>query len=1262
MESAKPDNEKETLIVGLGASAGGLDPLKLFFHSLPDHTGMAFIVVVHLSPEHESNMAELLQMQTSLDVMQITERTEIKPDHVYVIPPDKLLSVGDNHLELSDPDRDQHGLATVDLFFRTLGKTKGKYAACIILSGSGADGSVGLKTIKENGGLTIVQDPEEARYNGMPKNAINTGVVDMVLPVKKMAERLLEYSRNMSEIKLVDAGAQEDDQEEPEEAKLQQIFKKLPDETGHDFSNYKRSSVLRRIERRMQVNGQQTLSAYTNYIDENPEEIEELFKDLLISVTSFFRDPEAFKALKEKVIPELFKEKGADEELRIWVPGCATGEEAYSIAILLHEHARQLNKVPEIQIFATDIDDNALNLGRRGVYPESIAADLTKERLRRYFKKVGHEYHLEREITDQVLFAPHNLLRDPPFSKIDLISCRNLLIYLNRDFQSEVFKLFQYALRPGGWLFLGASDSNLEATELFISVDTEHRIYQKSTVSQSKTSLPKLPLQFNPDTLADFKGRKKTAQPKTDLESLHQKMLLRLYAPQSVIINDKYEVIHSTDGIKQFLQFSGGEPSLNILDMVVPKLRQPLRSLLFQADKNDSFTGRKQALMGPEGDHRKIELIVHRLSGTEYPKGLMHVVFKEATQPGKTYADDGSEVMGKESETIYALEKELEETREQLQVTIEEYETSNEELRSSNEELQSMNEELQSTTEELETSQEELQSVNEELKTVNQELEEKVEQLSEANSDLKNLMEATEVGILFVDRELCVQRFTSSTTDIFNLISSDKGRPLADVTHRLKYDSLNEDLAYVLDTLEKIKKIVASKDGHWYVMRIRPYRSLDDKIQGVVLTFMEITQLREAQEQLQQQRRQESLATLGIYALEEDDLSQILHRAMQQLCLGLEVDYAVLLKWDHQENMLHMAEHTGWNLDEDEITEFPADQKWDVGFTLRSDGPVVVSSYKKEDRFNILPLLERFNITSGVTAKVIESDKIWGVFGLYSKQSRRFSEDDLNFIQIISNLMGISSERAKTKKALQESNQQLQKEIERSRKFQKEILQNSIKERWNLGGYLHDNLAQTLASIRVLISNMGDQLKEADIDVSSDINLILENIDEGIEGVRNLTHEIIPVDIEKEGVRHAFKLLVKQLKEMHEVNCKLEIEEIVDKIRDQEVATNLYHIIQEAVKNSHVHGAAKNVTIELREEGENLKLLITDDGKGISGKEREDGGSGLNIMQHRIELLGGSFGVEQLSDQQKTGTRIICTLPVKYLSGIKREKQIGDES
>jgi len=1228
----KQDNNQDFLVVGLGASAGGLEALEAFFLAMPDSPGMAFVVIIHLSPDHESSMAELLQEHTSMQVSQITGQTKIKPNHVYIIPPGKLLSVDDRRLVLSDVDKKIKKLTTIDLFFRSLGKARGTYSASIILSGTGSDGAIGLKAIKESGGIVIAQDPEEAGYNGMPYNAIQTGMVDMTLPVKEIPAKLREYQESLDQIKISDSGELPED----ETKVLNKIFGKINFKMGHDFTQYKRSSVLRRLERRMRVTRINSLADYLDYITEHPPEIKELFKDLLISVTNFFRDPEAFAKLQETIIPKLFEGKGPKDSVRVWVAGCATGEEAYSLAILLDEYAQTLDSPPTIQIFATDIDQEALDIARKGSYPESIAADITTKRLNKYFKKEGSEYQVKQNIGNMVLFAAHNLLKDPPFSKLDLISCRNLLIYLNRDLQSEVFNLFHYALKSEMWLFLGMSDSILEATDLFNSIDKKYQIYQHSTISKSQVRLPRYPLSNKVDRPSSLRNKKKYNRKQSNIEALHHRLLFEQYEPASVIINKNHEVLHSTSGIEHFLKYPGGEPSQKILDMVLPDLKKVLSRLLFQAKRDKTNITSKKVKLDIEGTTRYYKVAVREITQPDFPEGLLHILFMEDPDEKSSHpqsVENVEPVSAEESDIITALENELDYTKEQLHVTIEEYETSNEELQASNEELQSMNEELRSTTEQLETSKEELQSVNEELKSVNVELEHKIDKLNEANSNLKNLMEATDIATLFIDSDNCVQFFTSSATDIFNLIPSDTGRPFNHVTHQLNYDSIPEDIEQVIKSLNPVKKIVSNENGNQYIMRLRPYRTINDKIDGVVLTLVDITQLKKAEEEIKERvRRQEIISELGLFALQEDDLQKIIEKAIEKICLITDVDYCLALEWDNEKDILRVF---GSNLENDnqEKTTIDIDNRWDAGYALTLSEPLVTKDYREEKRYDIMPLLEGKEVTSGLHINVGGTAENYGVLCLYSRKPHETQTYDINFIHTVANIIGSTIERGRAAEKLLKINEQLKKEVERSKTLQQQILSNSLAERWEIGGYLHDNLAQILASIRMIVTDIKNELsgtKKAN--VSSMLDEINSYIDLEIDNIRELSHDIIPIDVEEEGVSHAFALLLRRSQRIHNVKCTLEASDVLDKINNREFSSSLYHITQEAIKNAAIHGEASRILVTVDQQEDQLHLQIRDDGKGFSLEETNNEGKGLRIIEHRVDLMGGTFSIERLPE------------------------------
>jgi two-component system CheB/CheR fusion protein len=1242
------DNKEELLIVGLGASAGGLKVLEKFFDSVPKDPKMAFVVIIHLSPDHKSSMAEILQEKTPLTVIQVNKRTKIEADHVYVISPGKNLTIEDDHLIVSSSPKGKQKLKTIDLFFRSLGKAKGSSAACVILSGSGSDGSLGLKTIKENGGIVLAQSPDEAEYKNMPSSAIETGLVDLILPVSEIPSKLVNYRNGIEKIKIE---VSPDELPKNEAKAFEEIITQININTGHDFSQYKQKSVLRRLERRMRVNRVQKLTDYFKLIKNNPAEIENLFKDLLISVTHFFRDPDAFEEFEEKVLPDLFKNKNSEDNLRIWVPGCATGEEAYSIAILLLEYAQKLKSSPKIQLFATDIDLHALKIAREGAYSDSIEGDIKPEILSKYFTNDGFSYHVKNQVKDHVLFASHDLMKDPPFSKLDLISCRNLLIYLNRDLQVKIFNVFHYALKPEKWLFVGMSDSILEATETFNPVSKKFKIYRQNPLPKDHSILKQLPYLTKQPELFPLDNERWKTNKKYDIENLHHKLLIGQYAPASAIINKNHDVIHSTNNVNRFLSYPGGKPSQNILEMVIPEIRQLLRRLLFQAEKNtkEEVSKKKNSQLNIEGSAGPVKLVVHKISNPGFPDGLMHVIFIEDDSEDLVSIDTKNikTLTESDSDIIENLENELEYTKEMLHNSVEEYETSNEELRASNEELQSMNEELQSTAEQLETSQEELQSVNEELKSVNLELEKKIDSLHQANNNLKNLMEATNIATIFVDLDKNIQFFTSRSSHLFNLIKSDKGRPFSHITHQLQYEGLMDDIDQVLNNSKQLHKIVKDESGATYIMRVNTFQTIKEETDGVVVTFVDITALKEAEEKLAIRiRQQKGLSELAIDVLKEPELDNIFELVVQKLIDILNVDYCTLFNFIEEKKTLKLLETNIEGLKEKQA-DISTTKKWDVSHALTISKPLITSDYQKEKNYQLSPSLKDLGITSGLVATIGNAKKTFGVLGLYTKQAKEYTQEEVQFIQLVANITGLSFERKEAYDAKNLTNNRLTKEVSRSKKFQREILSTNISDRWALGAYLHDNLAQSLAAIKLTINDLQDGLTNEDQKAyAAQLDLIEHQILSQIDNIRNLSHQIIPIDVEKEGVTNAFVLLVRQTQKNYDVKCTLDIDDSLDKICDVKLSTNIYHIVQEALLNAINHGEAKNVKLIINTEKDQLNIQVLDDGVGFSSKKSAKNGVGLRIMKHRVELLDGKFTTKTLKNDPKFNTSVGCRIPL----------------
>jgi two-component system CheB/CheR fusion protein len=841
-------------VVGIGASAGGLAALARFLAGMPSEPGMAIVVVMHLSPRHDSIVDRILQRSTSMPVTQVLEALPLQKNHVYVISPRKALSMNDGYLRLLDMERPRGKHVSIDFFFRTLAEVHRERAFAVILSGTGSDGSVGIARIRERGGITLVQHPEDAEYDQMPRAAIATGAVDVILPVAELPERIIAMALAASQIVLpegttlddtsdADDSTLESESREHEDA-LRDIMLILRAKTGHDFRAYKRATVLRRIERRMQVNGLQTLEGYRDFLHEHAYERPALLKDMLISVTNFFRDRESFDVLETEVIPRLFEQASEDTRIRAWSAGCATGEEAYSLAMLLTEAAAPHSA--SVQVFATDIDDDAIAHARRGFYSSAATADIAPGRITRFLSREGDGYRVQKSLRERVLFARHNVLQDPPFSKLDLIVCRNLLIYLNRDIQSHALEMFHFALRPGGYLFLGSSESAEVVSKFFTPVDKKHRIYRANVIGRTGIYLHTSTRLASPAFTASTTAAVAAAQDRREhsLSEIHR-IAVEDRLPPSILVDRDGHIAHMSESAGVYLRLVGGAPSYQLTALIVPELRLELRTSLFQATQDGTSVRSRTVDLERDGRQLSVSIEVRPVRNQEQVGGFQLVLFHEGAPRS---AEPVAGVDDEQTPILLQLEEELKRAKEHLQVTVEESESSNEELKASNEELQSINEELRSATEELETSKEELQSINEELITVNLELKLKVEETAKAHDDMHNLVASTDIATVFVDRDMSIKRFTPRAADVFRLIPADIGRSLLDLNHSLDYPDLAADAAMAFQALRTIEREVGSQDSRWYIARILPYRTADDRIEGAVMTFIDITRRRAAEQ------------------------------------------------------------------------------------------------------------------------------------------------------------------------------------------------------------------------------------------------------------------------------------------------------------------------------------------------------------------------------------------------------------------------------
>ena len=823
-------------IVALGASAGGLEALRVFFDNMPPDSGMAFVVIQHLSPSGKSMLGDILQKHTAMEVVTADDEMEVEPNRVYLNPAGQDVCIFNGVIQLVDPVKTRGVSLPIDHFLQSLAQDQGERALCVILSGTGSDGTLGLKAIKESGGMTIVQVPESAKYDGMPRSAIQAGLADHILPVDKILRELLSYVRQPY---LKPAGTQQIE-EKQFAGYVQKVLMLIRSVTGRDFTGYKQSTIHRRIKRRMAVHKIENVADYHRYLQENHAEIYRLFKELLILVTSFFRDPSAYEVLAARVIPRIVANHRDGSQIRAWVPGCATGEEAISIAMLFKEAMDKLNGHVPLQLFATDVDSDAIRRARVAEYPGAIASEVSPERLERFFIMKDDNYGLKKDIRDSIVFAVQDLVADPPFSRLDLISCRNVLIYMDTPLQKKIMNLFHFTLNQNGYLFLGTSESIGEFSDLFSSVDVKAKLFRSKKLL-TRQVVPEFslgePVQIG---RADPERHKlKVANVKEFIE----KIVLDEYAPASVLVNEKFDVVYSQGSTNRYLFYPKGEPSSNILKIVADPLRLRLPTPINKA----IMEGEASVLRGLRlrlGERTElVDIAIRPLRMPSDDQKLVLLVFKERTSSARR----GSKKSGEQTDSSSSeIEHELQVTRESLQATIEEKDAANEELKSTNEELQSANEELQSMNEELETAREELQSTNEELVTVNSELQAKLDEMSDLNNDINNLLASTEIGTIFLNTTLGIKRFTPSMTKLFSLIPTDLGRPIRDLTTKISYPNLYEDARTVLETLQAKETEVTAEGNRWFSVHILPYRTKENLIDGVVITFIDITERKRA--------------------------------------------------------------------------------------------------------------------------------------------------------------------------------------------------------------------------------------------------------------------------------------------------------------------------------------------------------------------------------------------------------------------------------
>jgi len=860
-------------IVGIGASAGGLEALEQFLGNVPENSGMSYVIIQHLDPTQKGMLPELLQRVTNMKVFQVKDRMAIKPNCVFVIPPNKSMSILKARLYLFEPIETRGLRLPIDFFLRSLADDRHEQSIGIILSGMGSDGSIGIRAIKENNGIVMVQDPATAKYDSMPRSAIDSVLVDMVAPANELPAKLITFLKHIPvvkanlEIEIKDKSA------------LEKIIILLRTYTGNDFSLYKKNTVYRRIERRMAVHRIDKISDYVHFLQENPKEVDILFKELMIGVTSFFRDTIVWDKLKETVIPTMLANLPASSILRAWIPGCSTGEEAYSLAMVFKETIEKINprESYSLQIFATDIDNEAIEIARKGIFPVNIAADVSPNRLNRFFISSDEGYRVNAEIRGMLVFAQHNIIMHPPFTKIDFLSCRNLLIYMDTELQKKILGLFYYSINPEGIMLLGSSETLGTQSHLFTPVDAKLKIYKRS-ITPLVPELYDFPSSFTRNKSTNTQQQVSAKSP-VNIQTLADQLLLQHFSPAGILVNDQGDIIYISGRTGKYLEPAVGKANLNIFAMLREGLRDEFPVAFRKVIMKKESVVLRNIKVGTNGGTQILNVNIQWIDKPEPLSGTVMIIFTDVPEITdlRLQSKKGKKTLHniRQSE----LEKELQHSREEMQNALEEMQTTQEELKSTNEELQSANEELQSTNEELTTSKEEMQSLNEELQTVNAELQSKVDDYSRVNNDMKNLLNSTDIATLFLDKELNIRRYTIQATKIFKLIKSDIGRPFTDLVSDLIYPELAVDAIEVLRTLVFVQKQIPSKDEkRWFSIRIMPYRTFDDRIDGLVITFINITDLKQAEVKLH----------------ETEQLHRLLLNSSSDIILKLSTDWKIL--------------------------------------------------------------------------------------------------------------------------------------------------------------------------------------------------------------------------------------------------------------------------------------------------------------------------------------------------------------------------------
>jgi two-component system, chemotaxis family, CheB/CheR fusion protein len=1190
-----PAAEGIPAIVGIGASAGGLEAFTQLLHALPTNTGMAFVLVQHLEPKHQSILADLLAKATEMPVREVREGMRAEPNHVYVIPANADLSLMDGLLHIAGRQAPAGHHLPINYFFCSLAEARKSRAIGVVLSGTASDGTAGLRAIKVAGGVTFAQQPESARFDGMPRSAIAAGCVDLVLPPERIAMELARIGRHpfLPFAGAVEEGVRTLPAKEEEWARL---FKLLQSACGVDFTFYKKSTIERRIVRRMALHRLESMRDYVKFVERKREEVDALFEEILIHVTGFFREPEVFLALQSQVLPELLAAKPAGEPFRIWVPGCSTGEEAYSIAICLIESLDNRAAGTPIQIFATDVSEAAIEKARAGVYSEDELGKLAPERLRRFFTRVNGRYEINKTVREICVFARHDLTKDPPFSKLDLISCRNVLIYFEPVLQKKVLAFLHYALKGTGVLLLGKSES-LASSNLFTRTDRKNNFFTK----KSSATVSFEALQSKHERLAPrAKGQDLERPPGLDLEKEADRIVWERYTHAGLIVNNELQILHYRGDTSPYLQPTPGRATLNLLRMLREELQLELRAAIQKARRSGSSIRREGIRFQHDQHMREVNIEVRPLPPSGGPDRCFLILFEDAGAHGRRPASKLAATRGKDStsrdQQIRRLQNELARTREYLQAVIRDQESINEELKTANEEALSSMEELQSTNEELETAKEELQSSNEELVTLNEQLQNRNTELGHLSDDLTNVLSGVEIPVLILDRARRIRRFTQPAQKLLGLLPVDIGRPFGELRISISSSDVKELISAATTKASEVQQEIQSEDGHWYSLRVHPFRTSEQKIEGVLMAFVDIHTLKQQQAELQKDR---------------NFIASILEVAKDLLVMILDPDGRIV-----QFNSA-CQQLTGYSL-----AEVRGRYVWD--FLLAPQDSAAMRATFKELVGGVTKHRENYWITKSGARHLIELFNNSVVNEQGTAESVIFTGID-------------QTERTEAQQRAQEGEATV-------RRLLASLISAQETERRELAREMHDVFSQELAALGMEISTLPRSTEIAD-PLTGRLAEIGKRIGSLADQMHGTSRRLHPAILDELGLAAALREECETLEHQSGIPVRF-ISNDLPASFPEDVSLCLYRVTQESLRNIRKHTGATMVRVSLSVAGDDsVKLRVEDTGDGFDVREaRKSGGLGLISMEERVRLVNGKFTIDS---KPGSGTVVEVSVPLK---------------